>query len=248
MFPMPDVMSGSAPEPPWRSKPRRRGLPKPQLSRETVVAAALQVLDAEGGEALTMRRVAEQIGVSASSLYGYVDNKEELVVLVLDRLFEEIDLPPTGSWQETLRQLGRALLAMYRRHRGVAVLTLGRVAITPAMLGISERILSELRSAGMPDRVAAFVGDLAGLYVGAFAYELDVTPLAGHEQDFLAQFTSWIKSLPADRFPNIVALADVAVAGSAEQRFEWGMDVFIRGLESYLKEPPDPSAGWPPGS
>jgi TetR/AcrR family transcriptional regulator, tetracycline repressor protein len=247
MFPMP-VISGSAPEPPWRSKPRRQGVPKPQLSREAVVAAALQVLDAAGGEALTMRRVAEQIGVSASSLYGYVDNKEELVILVLDRLFEEIDVPPTGSWQETFKQLGRALLAMYRRHRGVAALTLGRVAVTPAMLGISERILSELRSAGLPDQVAAFAGDLGGLYIGAFAYELDVTPLAGHEQDFLVQFTSWIKSLPADRFPNIVALADLTVAGSAEQRFEWGMDVFIRGLESYLKEPPDPSAGWPPGS
>jgi TetR/AcrR family transcriptional regulator, tetracycline repressor protein len=247
MLRMPDPVSGSAPEPPWRSKPRRQGLPKPQLSREAVVTAALQVLDAERGEALTMRRVADQIGVSASSLYGYVDNKEELVNLVLDRLFEEVDVPPTGSWQETLKQFGRAMLAMYRRHRGVAVLTLGRVAVTPNMLPMSERILSELRSAGMPDQVAAFVGDLAGLYVGAFAYELDVTPLAGHEQDFLAQFTSWLRSLPADRFPNTVALADVAVAGSTQQRFEWGMDVFVRGLESYLKDPPDPSAGWPPG-
>jgi len=244
---MPDRMTSSAPEPPWRSKPRRQGLPKPQLSREAVVAAALQLLDAEGGEALTMRRVADQIGVSASSLYGYVDNKEELVNLVLDRLFEEVEVPATGSWQETLKRFGRALLAMYRRHRGVAVLTLGRVVITPNMLPLSERILSELRSAGIPDQVAVFAGDLAGLYVGAFAYELDVTPLAGREQDFLAQFTSWIKSLPADRFPNTVALADVAVAGSVEQRFEWGMDVLTRGLESYLKEPPDP-AGWPPGS
>jgi TetR/AcrR family transcriptional regulator, tetracycline repressor protein len=244
MLRMPDL--GSAPEPPWRSRPRRRGLPKPQLSREAVVAAALQVLDAEGGEALTMRRVADQIGVSASSLYGYVANKEELVQLVLDRIFHEVEVPPTGgNWQDTLKELGRAMLAMYRRHRGVAALTLGRVAMTPSMLPVSERVLSELRSAGMPDRVTAFAGDLAGLYVGAFAYELDVTPLAGHGMDFLAQFTSWMKSLPADRFPNTVALAGVAVAETAEQRFEWGMDVLIRGLESYLKEPPDPSAGWP---
>jgi AcrR family transcriptional regulator len=243
---MPDLVSGSAPEPPWRSKPRRQGVPRPQLSREAVVAAALQVLDAEGGQALTMRRVADQLGVSASSLYGYVSNKEELVNLVLDRIFEEVDVPPTGSWQETLKQFGRAMLAMYRRHPGVALLTLGRVVVTPSMLSMSERVLSELRPAGMPDQVAAFVGDLAGLYVGAYAYELDVTPLAGHEQEFLAQFTSWIKSLPADSFPNTIALADVATAGTSAQRFEWGMDVIVRGLESYLKEPPDPSAGWPP--
>jgi TetR/AcrR family transcriptional regulator, tetracycline repressor protein len=238
---------GPAPDPPWRSAPRRRGVPRPQLSREIVVKAALQMLEKDGGDALTMRGVADQIGVSASSLYGYVANKEELVQLVLDRIFEEIEVPPTGSWQETLRQYGRAMLAMYRRHPGVAALTLGRVAVTPSMLPLGERVVSELRAAGMPDQVAVFVGDLAGLYIGAFAYELDVTPLAGHENEFLDQFTTWIKSLPADRFPNTIALADTSVAGSTEERFEWGMDVIIRGLASYLVVPPDPADGWPSG-
>jgi AcrR family transcriptional regulator len=246
---MPEIPSGPAPEPPWRSTPRRHGTPRPQLSREVVVEAALQVLDAEGGEALTMRRVADQIGVSASSLYGYVSNKEELVQLVLDRIFQEIEVPPTGgSWQETLKELGRAMLAMYRRHRGVAVLTLGRVAVTPSMLAISERLLGELRAAGMPDQVAAFVGDLGGLYVGAIAYEQDVTPVAGPGAgEFIAQFSEWMRSLPADRFPNTIAMADTLTAGSADDRFEWGMDVLVRGLASYLKDPPDPAAGWPAG-
>jgi AcrR family transcriptional regulator len=246
---MPEMPSGPAPEPPWRSTPRRHGTPRPQLSREVVVEAALQVLDAEGGEALTMRRVADQIGVSASSLYGYVSNKEELVQLVLDRIFQEIEVPPTGgNWQETLKELARAMLAMYRRHRGVAVLTLGRVAVTPSMLAISERLLAELRAAGMPDQVSAFVGDLGGLYVGAIAYEQDVTPVAGPgAADFIAQFTEWMRSLPADQFPNTIAMADTLTRGSADDRFEWGMDVLVRGLASYLKDPPDPAAGWPAG-
>jgi TetR/AcrR family transcriptional regulator, tetracycline repressor protein len=248
MLGMPEMPSGSAPEPPWRSAPRRHGVPRPQLSREAVVAAALQVLESDGGSALTMRRVADQIGVSASSLYGYVANKEELVQLVLDQIFQDVTVPPTQSWQETLREFGRALLAMYRRHPGVAVLTLGRVTVTPSMLPLGERVASELRAAGMPDQVTAFVGDLAGLYVGAFAYELDVMPKTGQGSEFLAQFTSWIVSLPADRFPSTVALASLAVTGSAEDRFEWGMDVLIRGLASYLKEPPDPRDGWPPAS
>ncbi|HTX26009.1 MAG TPA: TetR/AcrR family transcriptional regulator C-terminal domain-containing protein [Streptosporangiaceae bacterium] len=244
---MTEKAGGSAPEPPWRSAPRRRGVPRPQLSREVVVSAALQLLESGGGEALTMRRVADQIGVSASSLYGYVANKEELVQLVLDRIFEDLEVPSTGSWQETLREFGRALLAMYRRHPGVAALTLGRVAVTPAMLPLGERIISELRAAGMPDQVAAFVGDLGGLYIGAIAYEQDVTPLAGQEKEFVDQFTGWLKSLPADRFPNTVALADTAVAGSADDRFEWGMDVIIRGLATYLVVPPSPEGGWPTG-
>src|ERR1700728_4051439 len=144
MLRMPEMVSGPAPEPPWRSTPRRHGTPRPQLSREVVVDAALQVLDTDGGEALTMRRVADQIGLSASSLYGYVANKEELVQLVLDRIFEDVEVPPTGSWQETLREFGRAMLAMYRHHPGVAALTLGRVVVTPAMLPLGERVVSEL--------------------------------------------------------------------------------------------------------
>ena len=72
-------------------------MPRPQLSREVVVEAALQVLETDGGDALTMRRVADEIGVSASSLYGYVANKEELVQLVLDRIFEELVPPPEAA-------------------------------------------------------------------------------------------------------------------------------------------------------
>jgi TetR/AcrR family tetracycline transcriptional repressor len=57
-----------------------------------------------------------------------------------------------------------------------------------------------------------------------------------------------MRSLPADRFPNTVALAGTLTAGSADDRFEWGLDVIVRGLATYLKDPPDPAAGWPPGS
>ena len=72
MLGAPQIHGSPPPEPPWRSAPRRHAVPRPQLSREAVVDAALQVLDAEGGHAFTMRRVADQIGASASSLYGYV--------------------------------------------------------------------------------------------------------------------------------------------------------------------------------
>jgi TetR/AcrR family tetracycline transcriptional repressor len=243
---VPEMPPGAAaPEPPWRTTPRRRSVPRPALNREVVVAAALKVLEAGGGEALTMRRVADQIGVSASSLYGYVANKEELVQLLLDRIFDGVTVPPTGSWQDTIKDFSRAMLAVFQRHPGVAALTLGRVAVTPSMLAMGERILAELRQAGIPDQVAAFVGDLGSLYVAAFAYEQDVTPLAGREQDFLGQFTAWLRSLPADRFPNTLALSGELTAGSPDDRFEWGLDVLVRGLASYLDVPPDPAARWP---
>jgi TetR/AcrR family tetracycline transcriptional repressor len=245
MFRMPQP---ALPEPPWRTAPRRRSAPRPQLSRDIVVEAALAVLAAGGGHALTMRRVAEQIGVSASALYGYIASKEELVQLVFDRIGEELVLPETaGGWQEMLKEFGRNMLAVFRKYPGVAALTLGRAVATPSMLPVGERILGELRTAGIPDQVAAYVGDLGGLYVGGIAYELDVAPPGDQAAAMVAQLAAWMKSLPSDRYPNTVALADKLVAGTAEDRFEWGLDVIVRGLASYLDKPPDPSARWPAG-
>lgn len=240
-----DDRTPAAPEPPWRSAPKRGRAPRPQLSRDVVVAAALKVVESEGGDALTMRRVADEIGVSASSLYGYVANKEELVQLVLEQIMTEVPFPAPGQdWQDTLRTWARETLAVFRRHPGVAGLTMGRVPFGPSLLAGVERMLATLRAAGMPDQVAAFAGDLGALYVAAFAHEQDVTPVA-EPGDFAAQAGQWLKSLPRDEYPNTVELADQIVAGDGDDRFEWGLDVLIRGLASYLVSPPSADARWP---
>lgn len=223
-------------------------MPRPQLSRELVVGAALKVVESDGGDALTMRRVADEIGVSASALYGYVASKEELVQLVLEQIIAEVPIPPAeGDWQELVKTFAREMLGIFRRHRGVAALTMGRVPFGPSMLAGGEYILSQLRAAGLPDQVAAFVGDLGGLYVGAVALEQEVTPII-EPADFVNQAAGWLKSLPEDKFPNTVELADKLVAGNADDRFEWGLDVIVRGLATYLTSPPSPEARWPQSS
>jgi TetR/AcrR family transcriptional regulator, tetracycline repressor protein len=237
---------GRPPEPPWRSAPRRgRSVPRPQLSRDLIVAAALKVVETDGGDALTMRRVADEIGVSASALYGYVANKEELIQLVLEQIIDEIPVPPEGiDWQDFVKAFAREMYGIFKRRPGVAMLTMGRVPFGPSMLAGAERMLAELRAAGLPDQVAAFVGDLGSLYVGAIAYEQEVSPVTDPAA-FAAQAAGWLKSLPRDQFPNTVKLADLMVAGTADDRFEWGLDVLVRGLASYLTSPPTAAAHWP---
>ena len=242
---MGEAPGAQMPEPPWRSPPRRHGVPRPQLSRDAVVAAALEVVEKDGADALTMRSVAKEIGVSASSLYGYVANKEELVQLLLDQLFQEVELPPEGGpWQQTLKEFCRSMLRVFRRHRGMAALTLGRVALPASMLDGLERSFAEFRAAGLPDEVTVYIGDLLGLYCAAIAYEMDMAP-PGEPQEFAAQFAGWLRSLPRDRFPNVTELAGKMVAGNAEDRFEWGLDVIVRGLASYVDAPPTADARWP---
>jgi TetR/AcrR family transcriptional regulator, tetracycline repressor protein len=170
---------------------------------------------------------------------------------VLEQIIQEIPFPPAdaedsgGDWRDLMRRFAHEMLGIFKRHPGVAALTMGRVPFGPSMLKGGEYILGKLREAGLPDQVAAFVGDLGALYVGAIAYEQEVTPIA-EPADFAAQAGRWLKSLPKDEFPSTVELADLLVSGSAEDRFEWGLDVIIRGLASYLTDPPSAAAHWPP--
>src|SRR5260370_4133119 len=101
---------------------------------------------------------------------------------------------------------GRETVAVFRRHPGVAGLTLGRVPFGPSMLQGVERMLASLRSAGIPDQVAAFAGDLGSLYVAAFAHEQDVTPVADPGA-FAAQAGPRLKALPPPALTNPLPLA-----------------------------------------
>jgi AcrR family transcriptional regulator len=184
--------------------------------------------------------------VSASALYGYVANKEELVQLVLEQIISEIPVPETtGRWDDTVRAFAREMLGIFQRHPGVAGLTLGRVPSGPSLLAGAEHLLAAMRSAGLPDQVAAFAGDLGSLYVGAFAYEQEVAP-ADPRADVGAQVAAWFGALPPDQFPNLVAVAGKMAAGTAQDRFEWGLDIIVRGIGTYLTDPPSPDARWPP--
>lgn len=236
------------PDPPWLRSRRARSAPRAPLSREAIVDAALKVVDRDGLEATSMRRVAEELGSAPSALYWHVRNKEELLQLVLDRVAGEIELPPRdpANWQEQLKQVAREMRRVLTRHRDVARVTLGSIPAGPNTLVVVEWMHALLREAGLPDRVVALVGDLAGLYVGAFAYEesLGLASPTGEElppEQVLAMLRGYWSSLPAERFPHTLALLDVLFEGGPDERFEFGLDVIVRGLAS-LGEPPQKSS------
>lgn len=202
------------------------------------MAAALDVLDHGGADGLTMRAVAEALGASPAALYGHVANKEELIQLVLDRVVEEVAeycerlFAEPIDWQEKLRRFGEEARRIFLRHPGSAGLTLGRVPFGANLLRVMEGQLRLLREAGIPDSVAAFVGDLFALYAGAYVYE--------EEQDRttdqgIAELLAWLSSLPEDRFPNTVATAPLLVKGSRDDRYSFGLELLVRGLSTYVR-------------
>ncbi|HEX6580454.1 MAG TPA: TetR/AcrR family transcriptional regulator [Actinomycetota bacterium] len=227
------------PEPPWRSG-RARTAPRLPLTRDAIVEAALTVLEREGMEGLSMRKVGEELGTGAASLYWHVRNKEELLQLLFERVTEEIDLPePDPSrWQEQCKELARQMLDVMRRHRDVARISLGRIPSGPSVARFSEWLFELLQPVGIPDRVIAYLGDLMGLYIGAYAFEesLGLVSPTGEEmppEEIIRMLRDYMLSLPADRFPRTLAAIDIMFDGTTHERFEFALDLIVRGLETH---------------
>jgi AcrR family transcriptional regulator len=243
MFAMETSSDTPIPEPPWKTRPAQRDRPaRAPLTREAIVEAALRVVGREGAQALSMRRVAEELGTGPASLYWHVASKDELANLIIDRVVGEIELPPPdpARWQEQLKEFGLNAWRALARYPGVAALTLGRVPIGPNLMRQLEWSLVLLRGAGIPDRIAAYAGDLFGLYLGAHGLEQAAgfsAPIGEDRppEEIARMVRDYFASMPPDRFPNVLATLDDLVAGGPQERFELGLDVLIRGLASYLE-------------
>ncbi len=228
------------PEPPWRLPDRSHVAPRAPLSRDAIIEAALRVLDREGMDGLSMRHVAEELGTGAASLYWHVRNKDELLQLLFERITEEVSLPePDPSrWQDQLRDLADQMRSVLGSHRDSARISLGRIPSGPTIALLAEWLFELLRPVGIPDRVIAYLGDVVGLYVGAYAFEetLGLASPTGEDlppDEIVKMFRDYVASLPEDRFPHTRAAADLLFSGDNEERFRFAIDLFIRALETY---------------
>ncbi len=229
------------PDPAWRLAPR--AAPRAPLTREAIVEAALRVLDAEGMEGLSMRRVGEELGAGAASLYWHVRNKDELFQLIYERVTQEVALPEPdpARWREQLNDLALQMRAVLTRHRDVGRLSFGRIPGGPTLALYTEWLFTLLKPVGIPDRVISYLGDLFGLYVGAYAFEesLGVSSPTGEDlplEEIMEMFRGYVLSLPEDRFPHTRGAVDLLFTGSPDERYAFGLDLMLRGLETYARE------------
>lgn len=222
-----------APEPPWWD-PRKGEESRATIDREAIVTAAIKVLDEKGLDGLSMRRVATELGTGAATLYWHVVDKDQLIDLILNRIMGEIELPEPDPerWEEQIRDFAHSARAMFRRHRDIAQASMGRVPLGPNLIRIMEWMLTLLRGAGVPDREAAWFPDLAALIGGAQAIEDELA--SSGDDEFGAVMGAYLAGLPADRFPNIVATTHSLMMGSADERFEFGLELLTRGLKTYI--------------
>ncbi|MFB9740641.1 TetR/AcrR family transcriptional regulator [Pseudonocardia sulfidoxydans] len=220
------------PEPPWRT-PRKDPANRRTLSREAIVAAALRVLKAEGIDAVSMRRVATELGTGAASLYAHVANKDELLALVFDEVAGEITLPePDGArWREQVTDLWTESRAVMARNGDIARVAIGSVPMGPNSLRLAEVTTAILRAGGVPSRPAAWAVDVIGMFVSASAIESAQHERAGVDQEaYHRQVADYFRSLPAELFPVLASLSADLTSGDADERFAFGLRLLVGGL------------------
>lgn len=230
---------GELPALPWQ-KPRRRRPVKEPLTRERIVAAAIAILDRDGLDAVSTRRVAEDLGTGSASLYAHVASRDELLELMVDRIAGEIEVPEPdpARWQDQLRTYAGHAQRVWSRHADITRASLASMPTGPNRLRVIEGLLAILRAAGFGDQVAAWAVDRLQIYIDADVYEgaLYAAKIKqGLEvEEYLDSIRDYFRRLPADRFPVIASMADTLVADS-DQRFEFGVELLLDGLTARLQ-------------
>jgi TetR/AcrR family tetracycline transcriptional repressor len=207
----------------------RRGRPA-RLTREQIVEAALSVTDAEGLDALSMRRLGRELEVSPMALYSYFESKRDLVRAMLDVVSRGLEprRRPDGDWTEHLADMGRRMRETILQHPRLAQLFVTAPALGGRAMHAVEDMIGLLRARGVGGETAV----RAVYAVTAYAIGFVAQEVPRHERGGTAARSEALASLPADRFPNMVELADVAAGFASDRQFESGLQALIAGFRA----------------
>lgn len=233
------------PAPPWR-KTRKPAQPKRQLSQDLIIETGLRILDTEGLDALSMRRVAQELDTGPASLYAHVANKEELLELLYDRVLGEIRLPERdpARWKEQLRAYALEVHRVLMAHGDVARAALATIPTGENSVRAGEFIFGLLVEAGMPPREAAIALDRLSLYIVGDAYEASLhytrmraagfTDKREYFESWVGQIMTYYRALPPEQFPHVTKHVDDLVDAGGEERFRYGLDLILDGIEARM--------------
>jgi AcrR family transcriptional regulator len=206
--------------------------PNRSLSREEIARAALELVDAHGVDALSMRRLATELGVGTMTLYGYFRSKEELLAAVIDAATGEAPVAVAeGPWREQLRELMLGVRRTLAEHPSGVQLRLTRPILTRGALRVTEAGMQILDRAGFDKADAARA--YRALFVYTFGYASFGSPPEPEETK--RRTKAALLALPEREYPVLSAsAAEAAETMAGDEPFEWGLERLLDGLEALL--------------
>jgi AcrR family transcriptional regulator len=213
---------------------RSRAVPRSRLSRERVLKVAIAHADAGGLDALSMRKLAEELDVAPMALYRHVANKDDLIDGMVDVVFSEVGLPSIGpDWRTAMRQRGISLRDVLARHRWAIGLMESRRNPGPANLRHHDAVIGSLRAGGFDMALVAHAYSVLDSYIYGFA--LTKMNLPFESGDDVAEIAeTMLKPFPVNEYPNLMAFLTEHVMKPGYDNgdeFEVGLDLILDGLE-----------------
>jgi AcrR family transcriptional regulator len=205
---------------------------KPRLNRDRILGAAMKLADEDGIKAVSMRKVAQELGVEAMSLYNHVASKDEIVDGIVDLVAAEIDIAPTGDdWKEAMRRRVISAHEVLLEHPWAASLWMSSQTLGGPRMRYADAVLRGFREGGFPEELTyhafhVIQSHIMGFTMYVASIEFDVEELERLAAEFLETF-------PADEYPDLAEhIRQHAEPGDEhEDTFEFGLELVLDGLE-----------------
>jgi AcrR family transcriptional regulator len=202
------------------------------LSRERVLNAAVALADGGGIAALTMRKLAAELGVEAMSLYHHFSNKDEILDGILDVVAAEIELPDDGDWKQSTRTRAVSAQDALGRHVWAGALWVSRLNLGPARMRYMDAALATFRKAGFSEDLTHHAYHVVENHVLGYTLQLLSFGVDMDNLDDLGD--QFLRDLPADEYPDLATHVRqhlVEPVETEETEFEFGLRLILDGIE-----------------
>ena len=215
------------------TKSRTKASPqRPGLTRRRVLRAAIRIADRDGIESLSMRKLAEALGVKAMSLYNHVTNKEDVLDGIVEIVAAKIDLPTNDAdWKGAMRRRAISAHEVLLSHPWAAMLFVSRINVGPAMLRYVDATIGCLHAAGFSYEMADRAWNAVDNHIYGFTLQELNFPFAQSEYAETAE--NFLPRIPEDQYPSIYGMSLQVISGKHDgvQNFCFGLDLILDGLE-----------------
>ena len=213
-----------------------RTRPRGSLTREEIIKEALALLEQEGPGALSMRRLADRLGVTPNALYTHVRGKADLIDGLIDQVYADLtlELDRPGDWTQQLTTLSQQIRDHLLAHPAVVPYAVQQPGLGPHSLRLGEAIYNVLRPAGFSDQ--AVVGTVYALLTYILGFVALEIPRAGTDpqtsDEYVRRMWAFFAALPPGEFPHTVELAAQLARSSTDDQFQFGIRTFLAGLNA----------------
>jgi AcrR family transcriptional regulator len=210
-------------------------MPRTPLSRERVLRAALTLADQGGIEALTMRRLGQELGVEAMSLYKHVSNKDDVLDGIVDLVLGDIEVPPSGTpWREAMRARAVSAHEVLLAHPWAALQIMSRFNIGLGMTRYLDATLGRLREGGFSIEGALDAWHTLDSHIYGFTLQELGLPFAADEAPQVS--ADVLPALSAEQHPHVVEVISHVMRSGRVEDFTFGLDLILDGLQRTLDQ------------